>query len=60
MTTDHTDGKAEVVRDIIRAKANLESLFLRDNIADKERLAWSITLLGTVINYLEMDDESPD
>lgn len=57
MTTDHTDGKAEVIRDVIRAKANLESLFLRDNIKDKERLAWSITLLGTIIDYLEGDDE---
>lgn len=57
MTTDYDDGKKEVLRDIARAKANLESLLLRAVVPDRERLAWGVVLLGTTLSYLESDDE---
>lgn len=53
MTTDHTDGKHEALRDIKRAKSNIESLLLRRNLPDKEKLSWAVTLLGTVLDYLQ-------
>ncbi len=53
MTTDHEDGKDEVMRDILRAKSNLESLLLRDNVEDRERLTWGVVLLNTTLSYLE-------
>lgn len=57
MSNDYIAGRDEIIREIKRAKMNLEGLLLRKDIPDRGKLESAIMCMSMILDYLEPDDE---
>lgn len=57
MSNDFINGRDEVIKEIKRARMNLEGLLLRQDIPDRGKIESALMCMNVILDYLSPDDE---